>query len=167
MKRVIVVGSGGAGKSTFSRKLANKTGLELIHLDRLYWRPNWQETPKEEWSRLVSEIVKKPTWILDGNFGGTRDIRIKACDTLIFLDLPRSVCLYRVLKRWWRYRGRNRPDMTEGCDERLDLEFLVWIWNYPNRGRKTLFEEIKAHPEKTVIVLSSQKAVDDFLAAST
>src|SRR5690349_18913828 len=99
MKRVVVIGSGGSGKSTFSRELGRATGIPVIHLDREFWRPGWEETPKDEWNALVAELLAGESWIMDGNFGGTREMRMQAADTIIFLDLPRRVCLYRILKR--------------------------------------------------------------------
>lgn len=163
MKRVVVIGSGGAGKSTFSRKLSEATGIEVIHLDGLYWKPNWQKTPAEEWERTVAGLVKRESWIMDGNFGGTREMRIRAADTVIFMDPPRRVCMYRVLKRAIKYRGKNRPDMAEGCNEKLDLEFLGWVWNYPKRSRKRFFEEMSDFPEKRLIVLRSDREAENFL----
>ncbi len=81
MKKIIVIGSGGAGKSTFSRRLGEVTGIPVIHLDQLYWRPNWEKTPAPEWEAAVAELVRGETWIMDGNFGGTREIRMRAADT--------------------------------------------------------------------------------------
>ncbi|MGH9842177.1 MAG: hypothetical protein ACREEM_25785 [Blastocatellia bacterium] len=111
MRKVLVIGSGGAGKSTFAKCLGERLHIEVIHLDMLYWNPGWIETPKAEWLRAVEELVKRDAWIMDGNYSGTLDLRLKACDTVIFLDLPRLTCLWRVLKRVVQYRGRRRPDM--------------------------------------------------------
>src|SRR5688572_15577903 len=114
MKRVVVIGSGGAGKSTFSRQLGEITGIQVIHLDNIYWQPNWVKTPEEEWKGVVAQLLTRDCWIMDGNFGGTRQMRLEACDTAIWLDMPRRICIYRILKRAVAYRGRNRPDMAEG-----------------------------------------------------
>lgn len=164
MKKVIVIGSGGSGKSTFSKKLGEMTGLPVIHLDKLYWRPGWVEPSKEEWAGIHGKLLEGDSWILDGNFGGTMEARIKACDTVIFLDLPRTLCLYRVLKRRLTHKGKNRPDMAEGCNEKIDLEFLLWIWNYPKTSklrREKLFEEYGGG--KSIIRFTSRKEVEDFL----
>lgn len=163
MKRVVVIGSGGAGKSTFSRKLGEATGIDVIHLDSEFWRPGWERTPQDEWEQKVAEMTLRDSWIMDGNFGGTREMRLRACDTVVLLDVPRSVCLYRVIKRAIAFRGRNRPDMAEGCNEKIDLEFLSWVWNYPNRGRKRVFEEMKQFPEKQFVVLRSTRESEGFL----
>ena len=97
MNRVLVIGSSGAGKSTFSRRLAEITGLPLIHLDRLFWKPGWVETDRAEWSEVVAQALEGERWIIDGNYSGTMKMRLAVCDTVIFLDLSRFLCTYRVL----------------------------------------------------------------------
>jgi adenylate kinase family enzyme len=137
MRRVLVLGSGGAGKTTFARELAARTGLPLVHLDRLYWRPGWTPSPIEEWEPVVREVTAGEAWVMDGNYGGTLELRLEAADTAVFLDTPRLTCLRRVLARGLRDRGRTRSDMGPGCPERLwpDLEFVRWVWGYPRDVR--------------------------------
>ena len=108
MKRCLVIGSGGAGKSTLAREMARRTGLPLIHLDQHYWRPGWVPAPPDAWRTRVEELIQRPTWIMDGNYGSTLEPRLAAADTVVFLDTPRLVCIGRVLRRWWRHRGRAR-----------------------------------------------------------
>ena len=163
MKKILVIGSGGSGKSTFSRRLGEKLGLPVVHLDQLYWRPGWVETPKDEWVEIVRDELEKGAWIMDGNFGGTRAMRMQAADTVIFLDLPRYLCMYRILKRTLIYRRGQRPDMAKGCDERFDLEFIMWVWNYPNRARLNVLEELRMFPGKNVIFLKSRGEIEQFL----
>ena len=165
MRRVIVIGSGGAGKSTFARRLGSLLGINVIHLDVEHWGPGWVEPPKDEWRRKVEELVAGEAWIIDGNYSGTLDVRLAACDTVIFLDLPRAVCLWRVLKRALMYKGSRRPDMAEGCREKFDLSFLIWIWNYPSRTRPKVVELLKQHSQdKRVVRLRSRAEVEKFLA---
>jgi adenylate kinase family enzyme len=165
MKKVLVIGSSGAGKSTFARRLGARLNTEVIHLDSLYWNPGWVETPKAEWLLMVEELLKREAWIIDGNYSGTLGVRLQACDTVIFLDLPRAVCLWRVGKRRLLYWNRTRPDMADECRERLTLEFLQWVWNYPKRTRPEVLERIRANVEhKQVITLRSQAEVEKFLA---
>jgi len=164
MKRVLIIGSGGAGKSTLARRLGEATGIEVVHLDVLHWRPNWTESPKDEFRKLLEDVLKKESWIMDGNFGGTMEMRLKACDTVIFLDFPRTVCLYRIIKRRLTYHGTNRPDMAEGCQEKIDFEFLHWVWTYAARAKPEVEERLKRFgKDKTVIRLRSKKQVEDFL----
>jgi adenylate kinase family enzyme len=163
MERVLVIGSGGAGKTTVARKLASVLQLPLIHLDAYYWNAGWVETPKDEWERRVQSFVSKPRWVMDGNYGGTLDLRLAACDTVVFLNMPRRVSLWRAFKRGMRYWGRTRPDVAPGCPERLTWSFLVWIWTYPARRRDNILRKLDALQNARVFVLSSQREVDEFL----
>jgi adenylate kinase family enzyme len=168
MKKIIVIGSSGAGKSTFARRLGEATGLEVIHLDRLYWKPNWTETPKDEWRKTVERIVRGDSWIIDGNFGGTLEPRFEACDTVIFLEMPPAVCVYRILKRVVFYRPGRRPDMADGCHEKFDWEFLKWVWNFPKRSQPKIEAQIDRFQDtKTIIRLRSKGEVENFLANIT
>lgn len=164
MKRILIIGSGGSGKSTLARRLGEKTGIEVVHLDKLFWNPGWVRTEKKEWLEIVRQALEKESWIMDGNFGSTIEMRIRACDTIIFLDLPRYVCMYRILKRWVVYRNKSRPDMAPGCDEKINLEFFMWVWNYPTRSKpeKELVIERYAN-EKTIVRLKSNKEIEEFM----
>ncbi len=165
MKRVLIIGPGGAGKSTLARRLGELTGLEVLHLDRLYWRPGWIETPKDEWRARVEALLARDSWIMDGNYGGTLDLRLAACDTVLFLDLPRALCLLRVIRRAAKYRRDTRPDMAAGCPERLTWQFLRWVWDYPRRTRPRVLEKLAALGAGTRIVrLRSPAEVEKFLA---
>ncbi len=164
MKRIVIIGSGGAGKSTLAQQLGEILKIEVFHLDQLYWLAGWNKPPKDEWQKTVGEIIKKDSWIMDGNFGGTMKMRLEACDTAIFLDFPRAVCLYRVLKRRLTYHKTNRPDMAEGCNEKVDLEFLGWIWNFQKTTKPKIEERLqKFEAEKTIIRLKSTQDVEIFL----
>lgn len=165
MRRILVIGSGGAGKSTLSRRLGERLGLEVLHLDVFYWRPGWVETPKDEWRRKVEELCAREAWVMDGNFSGTLDVRLAACDTAVFLDLPRAVCLWRVLKRLVTYRNATRPDMAEGCGEKFDPKFLHWVWTYPSRTRPKILARLDEFAAgKRVVRLRSDAEVEKFLA---
>lgn len=163
MQKVVVIGSGGSGKSTFSRRLGEATGLPVVHLDRLFWRPGWVKTPADEWEEIVRRELEKPEWIMDGNFGGTRKMRFEACDTVILLDLPRYLCIYRILKRTILFRNKRRPDMADGCPERFDPEFLSWIWTYPSSGRVRAVNDLSQVGSKAVYVLQSRQEIERFL----
>jgi adenylate kinase family enzyme len=164
MKKFLIIGCGGSGKSTLSRQLGNILNLEVIHLDSLYWHPGWVETPQPEWQQIVQESIEQKSWIMDGNYSGTLDIRLLAADTIIFLDFPRFLCLWRVIKRSWQYRGKTRPDMGYGCPERLDWEFLKWVWTYRQRRRSAILKKLsQVATEKKVIILRSPSDVKQFL----
>ncbi len=124
MQKMAIIASGGSGKSELARRLGTILGLEVHHLDALHWKAGWVATPKPEWRALVEELAGRDSWILDGNYGGTLDVRLTAAGTIIFLDLPRMTCIWRVLKRSVQSRGRRRPDSALGCPERFNREFL-------------------------------------------
>jgi adenylate kinase family enzyme len=168
MRKVLVIGSSGAGKSTFARRLGEVSGLPVIHLDRLFWNADWVETPKDQWRERVADVLKGESWIIDGNYGGTMEMRLEACDTVIFLDLPALVCTWSVLKRVILYREDTRPDMANGCPERFDWEFLKWTWNYPVRSRPGVEERLaKVRDRKRIITLRSRREMEDFLVAAS
>lgn len=159
-----MIGSGGAGKSTFARRLGALLGLEVLHLDAFHWHAGWVGTPKEVWRERVGELVRREAWVMDGNYSGTLAQRLAACDTVILLDLPRAVCVWRVLKRVLLSRGRGRPDMARGCPERVSAEFLSWVWNYPSRTRPRVLKLLAEHAQgKTFVRLRSRAEVEDFL----
>ena len=135
MQRVLVIGISGAGKSTFSRTLAAKTGLPLVHLDKAFWRPGWLETPKPQWRAKMSELAGAARWIMDGNFDSSLDLRLPRADAVFWFDYPRLLCLRRVLGRIATSYNTVRPDMGQGCPERIDLEFLHYIWTFNARQR--------------------------------
>jgi adenylate kinase family enzyme len=167
IRRVLVVGSGGAGKSTLARELARQAGLPVVHLDRHFWRPGWVATPVDEWRAIVAGLVTKPAWVMDGNYGGTLDLRIPAAELIVFLDLPRRITISRVLRRWARWRGRNRPDAAPGCPDRIDVAFLRWLWNYPRGGRIRLLRALDAHGASARVVrLCTSREVRLWLGAA-
>ncbi len=151
MKRIMVIGCCGAGKSTFSRKLHNCIGIPLFHLDQHYWKPNWVESEKEEWTKVVTNLAKQDKWVIDGNYGGTMDIRLNRADTIIYLDYPTWKCFWRVLQRIWKHYGKVRPDMPEGCKERFDLDFLHYVATFNIVKRKSLYAKLNAHKKDTSI----------------
>jgi adenylate kinase family enzyme len=166
VKKVVVIGSSGAGKSVFSTRLGEITGLPVIHLDKHHWRPGWTEPPKEEWRRQVKELASGDSWIIDGNFGGTMEMRLAKCDTAILLDLPRHVCTWRVIKRVIRYHGRTRPDLAADCPERVDFPFIKWVWRFPKDTRPAVIERLSRVADSVSIIrLTSAAQVDRFLTS--
>ena len=163
MSKIVLIGSGGSEKSTLAKQLGNKLKLNVYHLDALFWKPNWVGVPKDQQIKVQNELVKKDEWIIDGNYGGTMDIRLKAADIIIFLDMHRTVCVFRIFKRMLRYRNQTRPDMGPGCEERLDFQFIKWVWNYPKTKRPRILEKLQQLSNEKQIILKTPRQVRNFL----
>ncbi|MFC4559796.1 topology modulation protein [Virgibacillus kekensis] len=166
MNRIMVIGiSAGVGKSTFARKLGESLEIPVYHLDVLHWEPGWTEAPKELFAARQREIVKKEQWIVEGNYSSTFSIRAEKCDTVIYLELPLHVCFYRVIKRWLTNIGETRPDMGEGCREKLDWEFVKFILT-TYRSRKLKMAERLSNftaEGKKVITLKSKRQINEYI----
>ena len=164
MKRIALIGSGGAGKSTAARRLGELLGIEVVHLDQMYWKPGWVKTPEEEWIPLVQRLLQGESWIMDGNFGSTMNIRLQAADTIVLLDLPRAVCTWRVLKRVLTHWKRVRPDMAPGCPDKLDFTFIKWVWDYPKNSRPRVLARIaQVQTDKRIVHIRKQSDLEKFL----
>lgn len=161
MRKISIIGSGGAGKSTLARALGRKTGIPTYHLDALFWQPGWIETERGQWRSMQEDLCSQEAWILDG----TMDIRLKHSDTIIFLDINRFICLARVIWRNVRSYGKTRLDMAPGCTEHFDPKFIKWILGYPTAKKPEILRQLQALPrEKNVIILNSLAAIEQFLA---
>ena len=165
MERILIIGCGGAGKSTLARQLGEKLGLPVIHLDKRWWKPGWVESTPEEFDEKLAAELEKPRWIMDGNFNRTMPQRLSKCDTVIYLDFSRFACLMGVLKRVLTTHGKVRPDMGEGCPERFDVDFLKWIWYYNPNNREKNYRLLNEAEGIETIVLKNRRAVTRFLAA--
>ena len=164
MERVMIIGCGGAGKSTLARALGEKTGLPVVHLDRIWWAPgNWQHLEEPEFDERLMAELRKPRWILDGNFNRTMELRLAACDTVIYLDYPRLICLKNWIGRVLKNCGRHRPDMTPGCNERFDPEMAKWIWTFNKTKRPRYYELLGKAEGKKVVILKSRRQTQKFL----
>lgn len=150
MQRVLVIGPCGAGKSTVAVELGRLLDLPVHHLDQLHWRAGWVESSREELLRALEPIVAGERWLIDGNYGGTMGGRIERADTVVYLDYPIRLCLWRVAKRLWRYRGRARPDMAPGCPERFDLEFFLYVLTFRRGPRLRTEARLQGHEHKVL-----------------
>lgn len=166
MKRIMVIGvSPGVGKSTFAESLGKALNIPAVHLDSLFWKPGWVEASVEEFKDAQRKVVEMESWVIDGNYSNSYDVREPYADSVIYLELPLRLCLYRVIKRYWKNRGTTRPDLGEGCTEKLDVEFLKFIVTTYKRRKKQMADRLRRYEEegKTVIVLKSKKEIADYL----
>ena len=164
MERIMIIGCGGSGKSTLARQLGEKLKLPVVHLDQLFWRPGWVSISKDEFDRVHEAALAEEKWIMDGNFDRTIPRRLERCDTGIYLDFSRFACLMGVLKRVLTTYGKVRPDMGEGCPERMDLDFLKWVWNLNKNKRERIYGLLKEAEGVQVIILKNRRMVKKFLS---
>ena len=158
MKKVIVIGCPGSGKSTVSRALHNKTGIPLYHLDMMYWNADKTTVEKSVFLERLSDVLEKDEWIIDGNYSSTMKLRMVACDTVIFLDYPLDVCLDGIRER----RGKPRSDMP-WIETEEDSEFIEFIKNYNEQQKPKVLELLKKYSDKNIIILESREQADAFL----
>ena len=169
MRRVMVIGQPGSGKSTFARSLGAATGLPVVHMDHIHWMSGWRERPRAEKLRMVRAVQAGPAWILEGGLSATYDERAERADTIVHLDaavLPRFV---RVVRRSWTHRGRSRPDLPDGCPERFgwtQLEFFRFIWRTRRTGRERMLRLMADHSDKPTHTLRSFAEQDAFVLAA-
>ncbi len=131
-RRIMIIGGPGSGKSTLALALGDRLGLPVFHVDHLIWAPNWTERDLESRTREALEIEAREAWIFEGGGAATYHNRLARADVLVWLDAPATVRLWRLIRRAWRWRGQARPEMAEGCAERLNadwLGFLKWAWD--------------------------------------
>lgn len=166
MQRVMIIGGPGAGKSTFARSLGERTALPVYHVDRIIWTSGWVLRDAEDSARRAREIEAQEAWIFDGFLTATWPTRAARADTLIWLDLPIGLRIWRVLKRLVQNYGHVRWDLVEGCPEQVSREFLGfvwWMWQTRQSHRAELQDLISAHPHLVVHHLQSRAAVAQFL----
>ena len=159
MKKIIVIGCPGSGKSTFSRALHEITGISLIHLDLLYWNKDKTTVEKAVFLKRLQDALQKDNWIIDGNYASTMELRLQNCDTVFFLDYPLEVCLAGIRAR----RGKARTDMP-WTETEEDAEFTEFIQKFNSESRPQIMALLERYPEKTVFQFTSRTEADVFLA---
>lgn len=153
MKKISVIGSPGAGKSTFAKGLSNAIGIKVYHLDRLFWKPGWVHITREELMEKVNLVFEEDEWIIDGNYQNTLESRFEESDTIFFLDYSLIICLWGIFKRRFEFRNKKREDITEGCHEKLDFEFFWYVVMFRLKQRPMIYEHLNEYRENRKIIL--------------
>ena len=188
MKKIVIVGSSGAGKSTLARDLSSIVSIKVFHMDRFFWRDkwkkvirvsilsslvsffwqyNWKKETRDERIDTLQKLIREKTWIIEGTYLNTSKIHLEAADTIIFLDISRFLCFWRIIKRYGEYHGLHRRDIPDGCTDRLTLRLMLKVLIFPMRERRKLkhmLRNYKYYESKQIIELHSNKEVEDFLA---
>lgn len=164
MKRVLIIGGNGSGKSTFAKALAEKTALPCVHLDKILWCGNWEYLSHEEFDILLEAELEKDCWIIDGNYERTLEKRLQYCDTVFYFDFSTVSCLFGVTQRIIKNYGRTREDMGGNCPEKFDFDFYKAVLRFNKRNRpktKALLEKYKPN----VIIFKNRKEAKRYLSS--
>ena len=163
---IVSRGFSGSGKSTLARVLGERYRIPVLHLDRVHWTTDWTERDDAEKRRIVRDFLdKNDSWVIDGNYSSLyQERRLEEADRILLLLFDRFTCLGRVLRRYRRYKGKTRPDMGEGCEEKVDAAFLRWVlWEGRSRKIRQNYARIAAqYPEKTTVI-RSRRALDAYM----
>ncbi|MEG2193028.1 MAG: DNA topology modulation protein [Oscillospiraceae bacterium] len=164
--RVAIMGYSGSGKSTTAKKIGELYHIPVLHLDTVQFLPNWQEREIDDSREIVKKFMSEnQEWVIDGNYSAfLQEERLKLADKILLFDFPRRVCFFRVIKRYLKYKGSNRPDMAAGCDEKMDFEFAKWVLidGRTKKHREKFAKVMKDYPQKTVR-LKNQGQTDELL----
>ncbi|MBB3522896.1 AAA family ATPase [Rhizobium sp. BK456] len=163
--RILVVGCSGGGKSTISLKIAKRFGLPYISLDRdVFWLPGWVVRERAEQRNIIASRILEERWIMDGSNPSSLDIRMPRTDFVLWVRMPQLLCIWGAISRWAKWIGRNRPEMAPGCPEKIDLEFLRFIWTFEEKIAPRITAGIAEHgPEVPVLQLKSRRQMRELL----
>lgn len=161
MKKVLVTGNIGSGKTTLCKRLSSAFNLPAYHFDQIVWQPRWKRPLSEERERMTKELLAKNEWVVDGV---SKEV-MESADTIIFLDFPRWISAWRTLKRNLQCCFRTRPEMPADCPDYKNLPFIARIiWNFPRKQNPWILKEMaKARGTKTIIHIRSNKDLQKFL----
>lgn len=166
MRRIMIVGQPGAGKSTLARNLGERTGLPVVHIDTIHWQPGWVERTRDEKTRLCLEVEAREQWIFEGGHSSTWENRVARAELLVWIDRPAPIRFWRVMLRTLRQRGQTRADLPENCPEQLGKlgELLSFMWHSRHSARVKMAQLVMAAPAGCrVVCLRSDRETQAFL----
>ena len=159
--KIAIIGYSGCGKSTLAKHLGEIYQIPVLYLDRVFWLPNWKSREREEAANIVKQFLDtNDSWVIDGNYSYMeKERRMEEADRIIFLNFNRFSCLFRAYRRYFKYRGQTRESMGEGCEEKIDLEFVWWILHAGRtREEKRNYQKIlQKYPEKCIVIKNQRQ----------
>ncbi len=164
MKKIVIIGSSGAGKSTLARELGSILKMKVFHLDRYFWQRGWKRETRDTRMDILQDFVREKQWIIEGSYLSSSELHLHEADTIIFLDIPPLLCLWRLTKRHLAYRRRSRRDIPEGSTDKLTMSHILKVVTFPLEDRRTIKQKLRNYKSKQIIWLRSRKEVEDFLA---
>ncbi|HEY0122778.1 MAG TPA: AAA family ATPase [Rhizobium sp.] len=164
-ERILVIGCSGGGKSTLSQKICARLDLPYVSMDReFFWLPGWVKRDKAEERALIAAKVAEERWLIDGTAPSSFDLRLPRTELVLWVRMPRWLCMWGALSRAVRWLGRSRPDMAPGCPERIDWEFLRYIWDWERKFAPKVLAGLTQHgPDVPVLQLKSRSEMRQLL----
>lgn len=161
--RVCVIGCPGSGKTTFSNNLGNLLGKQVVHLDSILWAENWQLRPEEQRLQIHDDVVSGQSWIVDGMWASYLQQRVQRSSLVIFLDYKRLLCFCRAFFRQVKYRGKQRSDLANGCIEKVDKEFLRYVWDFHKQSIPRVKDVLKQNANVCQVTFTTPRQAKVFL----
>lgn len=163
MKKLLVLGPYGAGKTKFSSELSESLNIPVFHLDRFFWLRDWETPSKEKWEAINKNITIQKEWIIDGNYIKTLDIRIIEADIIIYLDVNRWVAFYRVIRRTLLNLRKSRADLPDECKDKIDLRFFLSVLKFNDIIKPLIFKKIKINMAQNKLIVYNSNAKSFFI----
>lgn len=164
--KYVIMGHSGSGKSTLAKKISDFYNYPLLYLDCVHFLPNWKDRDKDEASNIIKDFMNNnESWVIDGNYFDLMfDERVKNADKIIILYFNRISCLLRAYKRYFKYKGKVRDSMTQGCEETMDFEFIKWIlYEGRTKNRMSKFKDIEKTYKDKIIIIKNQKELNKYI----
>jgi len=163
VEKIVVIGSPGAGKTDFALQLGKICNIKVLHLDRLFWKRGWGKKSRDARIDILYQVMLEKQWIIEGTYLGSFEPRLEEADTIIFLDMLPLLCLWRIIIRHWKNRGKPRRDLPMDSKDKLTLGLMLKVLAFPFAERKRLKQTLNKYDSGRVIWLHSRKGVAKFL----
>lgn len=165
-KKIIILGAGGSGKTTLAKYIAKEINIDAIHLDHEFWLPNWERPDEMQWRKKLAKLCENDSWIMDGNYIDSLDIRLDKADLVIMLDIKMSTCVNSILLRTLKAQFIKRKDLAEGCKDRFDKSkrnFVKWTKQFKTAYFPQLMDLCIKYPNVDLKLFKTRKSAKEFV----